>query len=186
VIDRLTAFRLARSEFERRLDAVADDQWALPTPCPEWDVTALVRHVIDGDTFATLLLEGSSLHHAITALMAMDDSREFSREADALDAAFAAASPEQTVDHPVGETAVGDFLEFRATDYAGHAWDLARATGQDEALDRQLLSHLWARSEQRLESYTSSEHYGGGSAADRSTAGSDLQTRWLDRIGRPT
>lgn len=185
MIDALSAFRRARIEFERRLDGVSDDQHSLPTPCDEWDVITLIRHVIDGDTFATLLLEGSSLHDAITALMAMDDSRDFAHEADVLDAAFAGATRDQMVDHPVGLTSVEDFLEFRTTDYAGHAWDLARATGQDEALDRELLSHLWARSEHRLESFTSSEHFGGGSGADPATAGRDLQTRWLDRIGRP-
>jgi len=181
MIDQLTAFRLARHEFEDRLASVDVDQWELPTPCAEWDVAALVQHIIDGDSFATLLLGGSSLHDAITTLMAETDPREFGAEADSLDAAFSRATPGQTVDHPVGVIPVEDFLEFRTTDYTGHAWDLARATGQSEQLDPVLVAHLWERSEARLDMFTSSDHYGGGSRGADTT---DLQARWLDRIGR--
>jgi len=184
VIDDLTAFRRARAEFERRRDKVTVAQHTLPTPCAEWDVITLIRHVIDGDTFATLLLEGASLGDAFTALVGMDNSREFAHEANVLDAAFAAAARDQTVDHPVGPTSVGDFLDFRTTDYAAHAWDLARATGQDETLDSELIELLWERSERRLDSFVSSAEFDGGPSDAGSEGAGQLQSRWLDRIGR--
>jgi len=181
MLDQLTAFRLARREFQQRLDGVGDEQWTDPTPCSEWDVSALVQHLIDGDTFAALLLHGSSLHDAIEALVSETDPRDFGTEADALDEAFAGAEPGLTVDHPVGVIPLEDFLEFRSADYAGHAWDLARATGQPEALDTRLIEHLWARSEARVDMFATSEHFGGGTGQ---TGLASLQDRWLDRIGR--
>ncbi len=184
MIDPLTAFRRARLEFERRLDGLTPAQHDRPTPCADWAVGTLVRHVIDGDTFATLILGGATLDAAITTLMGMDDSREFAREADELDAAFAAADPALIVDHPVGPTTAADFLAFRTADYAGHAWDLARATGQDETLDPELVAVLWAQSEDRLADFSTSPHFGGGPTLVGDPVADDLQRRWLDRLGR--
>lgn len=170
MIDDLTALRRARHEFERRLDSVTADQHRLPTPCDEWDVLTLVRHVIDGDTFATLILGGATCNDAISALQRMDDTRVFALEADAMDAAFAAAPPDRIVDHAIGPSSVGQFIGFRTADYSAHAWDLARALGQDDTLDPELVAALWHRSTPSAK------------ADDDRTL--DLQDRWLARMGR--
>jgi uncharacterized protein (TIGR03083 family) len=47
-LDRTTAMRLARTEYRRVADAVADlapEQWTLLTDCPDWDVRATVAHI---------------------------------------------------------------------------------------------------------------------------------------------
>ena len=50
--------RRGAAEFTRRVDAIRDDQWHLPTPCAEWDVRALVNHVTAENLWVPPLLAG--------------------------------------------------------------------------------------------------------------------------------
>ena len=48
-LDRDTAMRLARTEYERflaLLQGLAPDDWAKPTACPGWDVRAMAAHLL--------------------------------------------------------------------------------------------------------------------------------------------
>ncbi|MEX1288624.1 MAG: maleylpyruvate isomerase N-terminal domain-containing protein, partial [Acidimicrobiia bacterium] len=59
--DALDLYRRAVAEFDRRVAAVPDHRWASPTPCSEWDVRALVNHLVYEDLWAKELLEGRTL-----------------------------------------------------------------------------------------------------------------------------
>ena len=74
----------AHTEFTRRLDAVAD--WTAPTPDTEWDVAALVRHVIEEQQWVPALLAGSTIDEARESLGELGEDlaaewRRFSRAA---------------------------------------------------------------------------------------------------------
>ena len=43
------------------VDGVGADQWNLPTPCTEWDVRALVNHVVGEERWTRPLLEGMTI-----------------------------------------------------------------------------------------------------------------------------
>ena len=47
--------------FLERVEAIGDDQWADPTPCADWDVRALVNHVVGEDRWTAPLLGGSTI-----------------------------------------------------------------------------------------------------------------------------
>lgn len=126
-------YRRLADAFEARLGAVTDAQWAAPTPCAEWDVRALVRHVVDVHGMM-LAPAGRSLGPAPT----VDDDPH---------AAFRAARAdvEAVLDDPAvaatefdgvfGRTTVAATIDrFLGVDLVVHGWDLARATGQDEAI----------------------------------------------------
>jgi len=50
--------------FAQRLALVRPDQWAAQTPCTEWDVRALVNHVVGANRRYTMLLHGATTDEA--------------------------------------------------------------------------------------------------------------------------
>jgi len=143
-MDLLDGLDLAVAEFRRRLLEVDAASWTLPTPCDGWDVRYLVAHVVGGDLFAQLVLDGSTAGEAMEVVLRGDllgsdpvaahdevaaRQREAFRAVGALDA---------VIDHPAGSITGGQFLELRVFDVTVHAWDLARSVAGDQQLDAAL------------------------------------------------
>src|SRR3954467_2690219 len=61
MIDPVELHRRAIDEFDLRVEAVADNQWGLPTPCADWDVRALVHHLVYENVWTPPLLEGKAI-----------------------------------------------------------------------------------------------------------------------------
>src|SRR6476646_11447548 len=40
---------------------ITPDQWSLPTPCDDWDVRALLNHVVAGNWWASRLAAGATI-----------------------------------------------------------------------------------------------------------------------------
>jgi uncharacterized protein (TIGR03083 family) len=47
--------------FADRVNAVKDEQWGYPTPCPEWAVRDLVNHVTYENLWTVPLMEGATI-----------------------------------------------------------------------------------------------------------------------------
>src|SRR5580765_3262355 len=60
-MDIVELHRRTVAEFLDRVGAVTDGQWHDPTPCTEWDVRALVNHVVAEDRWTGPLLGGSKI-----------------------------------------------------------------------------------------------------------------------------
>jgi uncharacterized protein (TIGR03086 family) len=127
--------------FEATVAAVGDDGWDRPSPCAEWNARDVVRHVVD-------------MHHVML--------RPFGRQPRAADVdadplgAFRAARADveallgdpvlasQETRSPAGTMAGADMVDQVASaDLVVHRWDLARATGQDDTIDRAELERMW-------------------------------------------
>ena len=144
-MDRFEALDLAESEFERFLRGVGDDQWGLPTPCAEWDVRAVVNHVVAGGNFFIALLEGCSKEEGEQLLLAAD-----ALEPDPV-AAFVTQRPrfrsvftapgalERVGHHVIADMTGAQLLAGRVMDLTLHAWDIADATSDDDRLDPRLV-----------------------------------------------
>ncbi|MFN8041698.1 MAG: TIGR03086 family metal-binding protein [Acidimicrobiales bacterium] len=187
-MDPLDALALATSEMQRRLDAVAGDQWTADTPCDGWDVTDIVRHVVGGNRMAVALLGGCTRDDAMALLAGVDLGDDpvaaFRDAAGAQLAAFAEPGAfERLCHHPMGDMPGEQIIGFRTGDLTMHGWDIARATGADEAIPLALVEVVWESLQPVAPFIGQIGLFGGGPSGD---VGEDapLQDRMLDLAGR--
>jgi uncharacterized protein (TIGR03086 family) len=127
-------YRRRADTFQARIDAVPEGRWEDQSPCAEWTARDLVRHVVEthGMFLGFVDRDLGPIPHVDT-----DPSSAF-RSASAIvlgdleDPARASAGFEGFRGPTTFEESVDRFLSF---DLVIHAWDLARATGQDERID---------------------------------------------------
>ena len=140
---------VANDGFARRLRLVGSDDWRRPTPCSEWDVRALVNHVVGANVRYELLLHGAPTEQ-VEATRTVDHLGDdalaaFVATADVVVACFREDGALDRIGHHVtGDRTGRDLLSMRILDVAIHGWDLARAIGADEALDDDVVAFLLA------------------------------------------
>jgi uncharacterized protein (TIGR03086 family) len=139
MLNQMTPIQLYRAAAEHAtavVDAVRPDQLRLPTPCTEWTVQELIDHLVGGTEYllsAAEQREPRSRCHATAA-----DYR--SGVADVLDAVRRPGAVERTCTSPLGfEWTLAEAVAGTFMDVLIHTWDLARATGQDDALNADLV-----------------------------------------------
>jgi uncharacterized protein (TIGR03086 family) len=131
--------------FRDRVRAVPADAWSRTTPCADWDVRALVNHVVGEQLWTVPLLEGRTIAEVgdrfegdvlgATPLKAVDGA------ATAAVAAFETpGAVDRTVHLSFGDTAAEEYAWQLVADHVVHAWDLAVATGGDTRLDEDLVA----------------------------------------------
>ncbi|MEU4567625.1 TIGR03086 family metal-binding protein [Micromonospora sp. NPDC023956] len=136
----LETYRRSLAEFTDRVGRVGPGQWSASTPCPEWDVRALVAHVVTENRWAVPLLGGAtvaSVGDRFSGDQLGDDPVEAARDA-ARRAERAAAAPgatERTVQLSVGPTPADEYLHQLVAENLVHGWDLAASIGADPRLD---------------------------------------------------
>jgi uncharacterized protein (TIGR03086 family) len=177
---------VANDEFARRLRLVVPDDWRRPTPCREWDVRALVNHVIGGNVRYQLLLHGAPTEQ-VEATRTVDHLGDdalvsFAASADGVVASFQEKGAlERIAHHATGYRTGRELLSMRILDAAIHGWDLARAIGADETLDDHIVAFLLA--------YTADLDLGPGQRAFAPAEGdvphhAPPQDQLLHRLGR--
>jgi uncharacterized protein (TIGR03086 family) len=140
---------VANDEFARRLRLVGADDWRRPTPCSEWDVHALVNHVVGANVRYQLLLHGAPSEQVEATRnvnqLGDDALASFVATADGVVGCFGEdGALERLVHHATGDRTGRELLSMRILDAAIHAWDLARAIGADETLDDDVVAFLLA------------------------------------------
>jgi uncharacterized protein (TIGR03086 family) len=127
-------YRRVAEGFTDRLSGVRPDQWGTPTPCEDWDVRALVAHVV-------------ATHGRVVANVTDEPPPDVDPAGDlAAQWSVASTAVARALEDPdrSGRTVGGMFGEqpfeslvgrLLCADTLFHTWDLARATGQDEHLD---------------------------------------------------
>jgi uncharacterized protein (TIGR03086 family) len=136
--------------FAELVAGVSSQQWHDNTPCSDWDVRALVQHLLFEQLWVPPMLDGQTIEQVGDRfdgdLMGNDASQWPSLVASAADAAHSAvARPgalEQTVHLSFGDASGHEYVTQLTADLAIHGWDLARATRQDDALDPEVVALL--------------------------------------------
>ena len=174
------------ANFAELVSGVDAGQWSAPTPCTDWNVRALVNHVVGEERWTVPLLEGSTIQKVGDSL---DGDLLGSSAKDAAEAAGAAAvaafavpgASTRTVHLSFGDTPAEEYAWQLFADHLVHGWDLAAATGDDRSLDGELVDACATWFADREELYR-----GGGAIGPRVDVGPDAspQDRLLASFGR--
>lgn len=135
-------YRKHADAFEEKVAAVPPGDWEVPSPCEGWTARDVVRHIIDMHAVMVRPLgrELSPAPSVDTDPLAAYRSARKDVEAVLSDPVLAATE----VPTPTGTMAAEDSIDqVLSDDLVLHAWDLARATGQDDALDPEDVERIW-------------------------------------------
>jgi len=175
--------------FAALVAGVGAEQWHDGTPCSEWDVRTLVHHLLYEQRWVPPLFEGLTIEQVGDRfegdLMGDDASICPGLLASSMEDAHAAvAEPDalkRTVHLSFGDTSGQEYVMQLTADLAMHAWDLARATGQDDAIDPDAVALLLPWAEAYAELLAASGMF--GSPIDVG-AGAPDEVRLLGLVGR--
>jgi uncharacterized protein (TIGR03086 family) len=168
--------RTVAAAFTRVVEGVGD--WDAPTPCEGWRARDVVAH----------LCEWVPAYFAGTwDLPAPDVTDDPVADWHALDAFLQGGLDDPDVAGRVRDTRFGPATfasqvdQIVTGDVLVHTWDLARASGQDDALDPDEVRTMLADIEPMIDALVSSGHYGPPVPVPE---GADEQTRLLGLLGR--
>ena len=125
--------RVLAAEFARRVAAVPDDKWTAQSPCTGWTARDVLRHVLTTTYHDMPEKVGLSVPvgPVDTDPVAAVDAARGAMQKILDDPAQATLEYDGWFGRTTLECTVNDFGCF---DLLIHAWDLARATGQDETM----------------------------------------------------
>jgi uncharacterized protein (TIGR03086 family) len=136
--------------FGEKVHAIRGDQWTNPTPCSEWDVRALVNHLVNEALWVKPLLDGMTIAEVGGRLdgdlLGDDPAAAFDRAA--AEATAAVAEPgalDSTVHVSSGDGPARAYLSEVFTDFVVHGWDLARGIGVDDTIDPEYAAAIYER-----------------------------------------
>jgi uncharacterized protein (TIGR03086 family) len=180
--------RRALESTGRVVARITPEQMDLPTPDGEWDVRALLNHVVAGNLWAAELGAGRTIEDVGDKL---DGDRVGRDPAGAYNASAAVAAEvferPGALDAPCavsyGPVPGHVYAGHRFLDVLVHGWDLASATGQDARLEPELVDDCLEVVEPQLEMLQASGAFGPPVPVP---AGADAQARLLGMLGRST
>ena len=125
---------------------VDERQLSSATPCASWDVAALIDHMVGGQAFFAAAVKGEPPSDAGADAASGDFRAAFAAaSADCITAFRSLDDMNSTVTAPFGQMPAHAFMGLATTDTFQHAWDLAKATGQDTNLAPELATALVAQ-----------------------------------------
>jgi uncharacterized protein (TIGR03086 family) len=178
-------FRRAHGHFAELVHAVGDDQWGAQTPCSDWDVRALVNHLVYEARWAPPLLDGQTIEQVGDRFEGdlLGDDPKASYDGALRDASAAVTTTDlaSTVHLSYGDVPADNYLTQLTGDFVVHAWDLARGIGADDRLDPELVGFVYDAAEPMADALAAS-----GLFAPRIDVSDDAdpQTKLLALFGR--
>ncbi len=162
------------------------DRWRVRTPCPEWDVRGLVSHLVSGNLWAAELGTGETIEQVGDRLdgdlLGADPAAAYVASARAASDVFHRPG---ALDAPCavsyGPVPGSVYAGHRLIDVLIHGWDLATATGQDAALDDDLVEACRQVVQPQIDMLRASGAFGEGKPVPPGASG---QARLLAMLGR--
>jgi uncharacterized protein (TIGR03086 family) len=130
----------AAAETVRIVDGVTAEQFGDATPCDDWDVRALLNHIILWTAYSAQQRAhgGSVAEELMTKDFAAEPgfAADYAKQAGlAVDAWADPAVWEREIDVMGSATPAADIAALLIAEMVLHGWDLARATGQEYRCD---------------------------------------------------
>jgi uncharacterized protein (TIGR03086 family) len=172
-------------EWTRVVAGLDASHWGRATPCTDWTVRDLVNHVVGEELWTVPLVQGATIEEVgdrFDGDVLGDDPAALARTAaeEAVAAVNERAPSGGTVHLSWGVEKLDEYVHQLAADHLVHAWDLAKATGQDATLDAELVDELSGWFVEREEVYRSV----GAIGARVAEPGDDAQSRLVVGFGR--
>ncbi len=154
-------YRRSVESFADRVKEIRPDQWTAATPCTDWDVRALVNHVVYEQRWSVPLLAGATIAEVgdrfegdVLGNDPVANSDEAAEAARA--AAVETGAMERTVHLSFGDTPATEYVNQLFADHLIHGWDLATAIGADQTIDPESLQACREWFADREDAYRSS------------------------------
>ncbi|GII23104.1 TIGR03086 family metal-binding protein [Planosporangium mesophilum] len=143
-MDLVDVYRHSLTDFIDRVHQVRPEQWPESSPCPGWDVRALVNHLVGQDRWTVELLAGATIAEVGDRfdgdLLGTDPVGIVTEAAKQAQAAVTAPGAlDRSVHLSYGPTPADEYVRQLFADHLIHAWDLAAAIGVDRHLDSELV-----------------------------------------------
>jgi uncharacterized protein (TIGR03086 family) len=184
--DLRSLFRKGSDIYGDAVHAIRDDQWHLPTPCTEWDVRALLHHLVYEMVWVRSMLEGKTIAEVGDRfegdLFGDDPVGAWDRAAADATAAVDELDSLQSVTHlSFGDFPAEEYLNQVLFDLHIHSWDLRSGIGVDTTLDDELTDYLYPWAEKAMGAYRAA-----GVVAPMPPIADDasMQTKILAQTGR--
>jgi uncharacterized protein (TIGR03086 family) len=147
-MDPISNLAKAYDIMERTIAAVPPEKWTNQSPCAEWDAKGVVNHVIGGAKMAAACVSGQEVDFASLAGDLAGDNPAASYRA-AVNEALAAFRSDASVlgrmvKMPFGEMPGAVVAGIFINDNFGHAWDLAKASGQNTDIEPEFAAEVLA------------------------------------------
>jgi uncharacterized protein (TIGR03086 family) len=170
----------------RSVAGVGDDQWEQTSGCDVWTVRELVNHIVTGNYWAAELASGFTIEAVGDRLdgdvLGTDPLRAYDDSALVAAAVFRApGAMEAPCAVSYGPVPGEIYCGHRFLDVLVHGWDVASSTGQDTALDPELVEACFEVIEPQMEMLRGSGMFGTPVDAPE---GASRQTQLLAVLGR--
>ena len=153
--------------FTARVEGAAPASWDAPAPVEGWTARDVVRHLVEW--FPGFLESGAGVRLESATSVDDDPVAAWHELADASRLLADPATPDKALSNPhIGDVPLDQAISrFFTADVFMHTWDLARATGQDDALDPVRCAETLAGMEPLDEMLRASGQYGPGRGGRR-------------------
>jgi uncharacterized protein (TIGR03086 family) len=168
----------AVDEVDRHMHRIAPGQWENPTPCTEWDVRALVDHIVYETLWVPDLLAGRTLEEIGSRFegdrLGADPVAAWGGARAAAVGAVRSSALGVPVHTSSGPLTADEYLTEMLFDASIHGWDLARGIGVEHAIPddvaRDLRAWLAPQAEEWVAAGLIAEPVGVDDDADAMTA----------------
>lgn len=164
---------------------VRQEQLTNATPCSEWDLKALLNHMVNELLWMPPLLDGKTIADVGDTLdgdlLGDDAVTAFSTAAEAAVNAVTAAGPDATVHLSYGDFPASHYIGDMATDMLIHGWDVGQSVNCSQVFEPTVAQAVYDHLAPSIQGYRDGGFMGAGVEV---SADATIQTKLLALAGR--